>query len=560
MRHPLRPQPGHPLSLFATTAGPKPFEQLICRYRIGSLPPVEAPFEKIGVDFDDLLWDYVSRWRTDLPALPEGTLLWYQVAGRIAASSRWIYADNQATIAKEGTLFAASFDHFVPPAWSRSAMVYHVFVDRFYPGDGVPWKSPGSASGFYGGTLEGVRHKLDYIQGLGFNTIWLSPVFESPSHHGYDSTDLFTVAAHFGGGPSLEALIANAHSRGMRVLLDFVPNHWSDRHPTFLHARSHADSPFRDWYLWRHWPDDYECYYEVHSMPKLNLSPGSPARAHLIDAAQYWLRAGVDGFRLDHVEGPVSNFWIDFRRACLQANPECWLFGEVVRPPSRLHAYAYDLHGSLDFALARALRQTIGLERWSLSQLESFLRAHEGFFDAGFSRPAFLDNHDMNRFVYLSGGNRKRLKLGALILYSLPAQPVLYYGTETGLSQKLDIADGAGLDEARLPMRWESEQDEGLLAYFRRLGRLRAAFPLPENAERRLLLLDQTQGLYAFLWQAGKPLFLAAFNFSSEQRTAAIANPFDQLPHDALSGQPVKSRDGALEINLAPQSGSWIAP
>ncbi len=559
MRIPARPQPGTSLKLYATTSGPLPFERLVCRYRIGSLPAIELPFERTAVEYDDLIWDYVSCWETELPPMSEETLLWYQVAGRLSSGS-WIYADNQATDEKQGTLFAVSFEDFRPPLWSRKAMIYHVFVDRFYPGDGASWNPSTSTSGFFGGTLAGVRQKLDYIQSLGFNTVWLSPVFESPSHHGYDSTDLFTVSGRFGGGPALEGMIADAHNRGMRVLLDFVPNHWSDRHATFLHARSHRDSPFKDWYLWRDWPEDYECYFDVRSMPKLNLNPGSPARRHLIEAAQFWLQAGVDGFRLDHVEGPVANFWVEFRRACLHVRPDCWLFGEVVRPPSRQQAYAYDLHGSLDFALARALRQTFGLGRWDLGRFEAFLQAHERFFDADLSRPAFLDNHDMNRFLYLSGGDRQRLKLGALALYSLSGQPVLYYGTETGLSQDLDIADGTGLDEARLPMPWGGAQDSELVDYFSRLASLRSSHPIPEAAKRRLLRVDSPSGLYAYCWEAGRTLFLVAFNTGPQTQTLSLENPFDRSIGDRLNGCRVESSGDFLEIELAPQSGAWVAP
>ena len=171
--------------------------------------------------------------------------------------------------------------------------------------------------------------KLDYIQSFGFNTLWLSPLFASPSHHGYDATDLYQVEPRLGTNADLKELIAAAHARGMRLLLDFVANHWSHQHPSFQAALADEHSPYHDWYTWKHWPDDYATYFDVRGLPQLNLRPG-PARTYLLDCAAYWLHEGVDGFRLDYANGPAHDFWTDFRRACRTARPDCWLFGEVV--------------------------------------------------------------------------------------------------------------------------------------------------------------------------------------------------------------------------------------
>ena len=123
-------------------------------------------------------------------------------------------------------------------------------------------------------------------------------------------------------------------------------------------------------------------------------------REYILDVARYWLEEGFDGFRLDYAYGPPFDFWVDFRRACRKVKPACWIFGEVVHSADIQRAFSGVMDGTLDFLLARALREMIAFEHMSLADFESFLSMHETFFPAEFSRPAFLDNHDMSRFLY----------------------------------------------------------------------------------------------------------------------------------------------------------------
>ena len=122
-------------------------------------------------------------------------------------------------------------------------MIYHVFVDRFYPGGGVDWLQTDDLNGFCGGTLWGIAEKLDYIADLGVTCLWLSPIFPSPTHHGYDATDLYHIEPRLGGDEALRALVAEAHERDIRVLLDFVCNHVSNEHPIFEEARASPVQP-----------------------------------------------------------------------------------------------------------------------------------------------------------------------------------------------------------------------------------------------------------------------------------------------------------------------------
>jgi glycosidase len=138
-------------------------------------------------------------------------------------------------------------------------VIYQVFVDRFYPGRGRDWAQTDDLRGFCGGTLWGVAEKLDYIADLGVTCIWLSPIFPSPSHHGYDATDLYHVEPRLGGDEALRTLVSEAHRRDIRVLLDYVCNHVSQYHPVFVEAQADPTSPYRDWFTF----DDSERGYRA---------------------------------------------------------------------------------------------------------------------------------------------------------------------------------------------------------------------------------------------------------------------------------------------------------
>jgi glycosidase len=369
--------------------------------------------------------------------------------------------------------FAYSVDRFGPPSWARDAVIYHVFVDRFYPGDGCEWLQTHDLLGFCGGTLWGLAEKLDYVADLGANCLWLSPIFPSPTHHGYDATDLYHVEPRLGGDEALRAVVDGAHARGIRVLLDFVCNHVSEKHPAFVDARSNPDSPYRERFTFDDSEIGYRTYFGVPSMPEVNVA-NPAAREWLLDAARYWLREfDVDGYRLDHANGPGPDFWTDFWRACKLQKPDCLCFGEVVDAPTVQLEYTGRLDGWLDFQTAEALRRTFAQGIWLEKDLMRLLRRRHSFFPEGVLQPTFLDNHDMDRFLYLAKGDKQALRRAAALQMQLPGPPIIYYGTEVGLNQVLSIQESKGMHINRVPMIWGNEQDRDLLEDYKALVRER---------------------------------------------------------------------------------------
>lgn len=562
---PPRPSSSDRIALRVTTAGETPFELVHLFYTLDGTEPrpgsaFEQDFDPGETTWDQIGWQYVRNWQTSLPPQPDNTLVRYRIAAKISGAERWVFADSQAGQAEQATNFALWVSDLPAPGWSENAVLYHVFIDRFYPGSARDWQHPPSLGGFYGGTLRGVIEKLPYIQDLGYNTLWLSPFFSSPSHHGYDATDLYTVEPRLGSNQDIADLIAAAHKCGMRLILDFVANHWSNLHPSLAAAQRNADSPFHNWYIWKHWPDDYEGFFGEKSMPQLNLAAGSPARCYLLECARYWLEQGFDGYRLDFAYGPPLDFWVDFRRVCKQTRPDCWLFGEVIHNARAQRRFAAVFDGLIDFLLAEALRQTFGYGRWNLASFESFLGAHERFFDGLIDRLTILDNHDMNRFLYLAGDDRRRLKAGALLIYTLAGNPINYYGTEAGVSQErpTHIGERGFFEEARQPMLWDDDADQELIAFFRRLVALRKAYPALRRGVRKVVHLDAAAGTYAYLRQLESEKLVAAFNLSEDPQTLQLDLPTVTQASNLLNDQQVQIRHGTLHISLEPISGALL--
>ena len=551
----IRPKPNRPITLHVTTSGGIAYDSIYCWMKAND---EETTFELVPTEsvWNALEWRYVQHWRGEIPPQLNGTTVRYKIGGRVVGTDRWIFADNQARVQSEATEFAISIDNHDVPTWVRDAVIYHIFLDRFYPGDGVSWKKPTNLSGFFGGTLRGAIQKLDYIQSLGCNTVWLSPLFASPTHHGYDATDYYTVEPRLGTNADLKELIEQAHQRDIRVILDLVANHWSNHHPTFQEAQRDPDSEYRAWYTWQRWPDEYTSFFGVKGMPQLNLKH-KPASDYLLECAQSWLRNGVDGYRLDYAPGPPHTFWADFRQACKAVNPDAFLFGEVVAHSEVIASYVPHFDGCLDFLLADALRRTFVLETSTLLEFEAFLAAHETYFPKDFSLPAFLDNHDMTRILYLAREDKAKVRLAALVLFTLSEPPVIYNGTEGGVSQRNPLGR---FEEARLPTPWGDEVDKDLLAYFQRLGELRRRFPVLTSGKREVVHLNAQKGTYAYVQTSEAGAVLIALNTSKRSQTIDV--PILSLQtsaKDLLNEHQVTVLGDFIRILLPAQSGAFIA-
>lgn len=364
---------------------------------------------------------------------------------------------------------------------NASGVYYEIFVRSWYDsnGDGI-------------GDLNGVTAKLDYLKALGVSGIWLMPIQPSPSYHGYDITDYESIHPQYGNLQDFRHLLAEAHKRGIQVVIDLVVNHTSDRHPWFLAAWNPHD-PHHDWYTWADPKTDLQALSAAggpawHSldaaparrylgdfsgaMPDLNYD--NPAvREAIIHIGQFWLRQGVDGFRLDaarHIYDDLQSdtgrpetvrknvaWWTEFRQGLSTIKPDTYLVGEVTQPSMELlQPYLKPLGSVFDFPLAERLIQSADRERDNGigTLLENIDKAYREV--ARHSRgpsyvgdAPFLSNHDQDRVISQLHGNAQHMRMAAAMLLTLPGRPFIYYGEELGMpGQKPDL-------HLREPMRWQ---------------------------------------------------------------------------------------------------------
>lgn len=367
--------------------------------------------------------------------------------------------------------------------WWNEAIVYEVFVRSFYDsdGDGI-------------GDLRGLIEKLDYLNDgdpatttdLGVTALWLMPIHPSPSYHGYDVTDYYTVNPDYGTLTDFRRLLAEAHARGMRVILDFVMNHTSIGHPWFVQAQE-PQSAFHDWYLWSatdpggvgpwgqqvwHRAASGDYYYGVfwQGMPDLNYT--NPAvQTEMINVARFWLEEmAVDGLRVDGAryiieesdgsrkvlaDSAATHAWYrDFRTVYKAINPAAMTVGEVWTTNDVVATYLqgdeFDLAFNFDLAGALVNSANSGdadAARLSLALSLAVLPPDH--------MATFLTNHDIDRVMSQLGDDVNKAKRAATLLLTLPGTPFLYYGEEIGMVGKKPDED------IRLPMQWSSAANGG---------------------------------------------------------------------------------------------------
>ena len=372
------------------------------------------------------------------------------------------------------------------PQWAREASIYHVFVDRFDDGDPSnnvdvdPSLSFDEAlKDWMGGDLAGVEARLDHIEELGFDTIWLGPVYEGKYFHGYHPADFLTVDPNFGSNAELGQLVEEVHARDLRIVYDFVPNHTSDEHPWFQDVIEEVDgaprcqdSDYVEFYKFNEDCTDYQSFFGIDELPELDLmTPDRPAARYLLDeVVPFYLEdLGFDGFRIDHAKGPGSEdsegsednqlFLAALRELVDGMEGEKYLFGEVWSPRAQIAAYADTLDGALNFPLHNALADTLARST-SLASLDNAVRTDLETYDDGFVLTSFLDNHDVQRFVFQAGNDaaaRERLQLAFTAQFTLPGSPVVYNGTDIGMGQtdNTAAAEGGWVDRwYREPFPW----------------------------------------------------------------------------------------------------------
>jgi alpha-glucosidase len=410
--------------------------------------------------------------------------------------------------------------NYAAPSWVNDSVFYQIFPDRFYNGDPALTVQPGAWTkreysvqvrewgteplsykdggnlDFYGGDLPGIAQKLDYLQALGVNALYLNPIFTSQSNHRYNIDDFFNVDPHLGGNEALVNLRQALDVYGMRVILDVTPNHVSSLNPWFTDAQTNPAAPTADFFTFYERPHDYASWLGVKSLPKLNYE-SVKLREIMYEGEEsvirFWLKPPfrMDGWRLDvanmtarqGVTQLVHKVWRGIRRVVKQIDPQSYLMGE-----NWFDASPYLQGDELD-AVQNYTGFNIPMWRWlcgedaryahadtavmSSEALAEHLNVYRASIPYVIALQQFnqLDSHDTPRILYTVNGDKSLAKLGALVLMMYPGVPCIYYGDEIGL-------DGGPDPDNRRTMVWdESAWDLDMLQHYKRLIALRRESP-----------------------------------------------------------------------------------
>ena len=488
------------------------------------------------------------------------------------------------------------------PHWIKSAVFYQIFPDRFARGSKSAdigcesWDSPPTVQGFKGGDLYGVIEKLDYLQDLGINAIYFNPIFASASNHRYHTYDYYNVDPMLGGNDALKKLLNAAHKRDMRVMLDGVFNHASRGFWQFHHVLETGESsPYKDWFYFdpdrlkwkKHWGayptaheekllrgEDsltaigYRAWWNLPALPKFNTQ--TPAvREFLFGVAEYWIRFGVDGWRLD-VPGEIDDdaFWREFRQRVKSVNPQAYIVGEIWHEAQRwLKGDQFD--ATMNYLLTAGLLGFCGASRLDINEVHRVgayqgrvhpnLRAEDfarhidyllGLYDFNVTKAQFnlLDSHDTPRFLTCVKNNKPALELALLFMFAFPGVPCIYYGDEIGLN-------GAHDPDCRKSFPWNKlKWDSQLVGYTKKCIALRKSHPALQDGDFHRVFAEN--GVYAFRRTRGKENLLIALNAAEEPRTMQV-DALTKNPR-VLFGNPVEMTQQGSRLHLVLNARSGI--
>ena len=413
------------------------------------------------------------------------------------------------------------------PKWMHGAIIYQIFPERFHNGDPnlnppgtEPWGSKPTSSQFQGGDLRGILKKLDYLEELGVEVLYLNPIFTSPSNHKYACSDYYNVDPSFGGNEALHDLISQLHKRSLKIILDASFNHC---HPNFMGFRdvkiNGPESKYWDWFTIYEYPltvkvrphllppehkertehyqswlskfeqdtgipvyiaedegpiltPSYDAWMGVPTMPKINLS-NPETRAYFLDVTRYWIEEfKIDGWRMDVVPHIVPNFWADFRETAKASNPDVMLLAEIWGNASYwLQGDGFD--GTMNYTI-----RSLALEYFARNKMDTqtFLDGCKHMLmmyapEMTLVNQNLLSSHDTERFLHEAGEDNSRLRLATLFQMTIPGAPSIYYGDEIGMT-------GGHDPDCRRAFPWESDSwDLEMHSLVKTLAKLRKEYP-----------------------------------------------------------------------------------
>lgn len=435
-------------------------------------------------------------------------------------------------------------DRVKTPEWVKQTVWYQIFPERFANGDPsndpegtLAWgsKEHPNRTDFYGGDLQGVLNRLDYLADLGINGIYFCPIFKAYSNHKYDTIDYFEVDPNFGDKALFKKLVAEAHKRGIRVMLDAVFNHmgyFSSQWQDVLEKQE--KSKFADWFYIHEFPvatveesqmekatkATYDTFSFTPSMPKLNTA-NSEVQEYLLKIAAYWIEEfDIDAWRLDVANEVDHQFWKKFYHVVTSIKDDIYILGEIWHS-SQNWLNGDEFHGVMNYAYTETIlnffvKDTISVSTLSDGLIDQLMLYRQQTNEVMFN---MLDSHDTARLLTLAKEDKDVAKMTLAFTFLQHGSPCIYYGTEVGMTGEND-------PDCRKCMIWDEEkQDLDLLDFVKKLITLRKSFhAVLSYGELIFDKLDDENKCLQFTRKTDGEQLKAWFNKGENIQTAELFN------------------------------------
>ncbi len=436
--------------------------------------------------------------------------------------------------------YIAVQDLWEPPAWAQGAVVYQIFPERFANGDPTndppnvePWDTLPTVTSQKGGDLQGIIDRFDHLLELGIDAIYLTPIFEAPSNHKYDTVDYYRIDPHFGDLEKCRELVELCHKHNIKVIFDAVFNHSGYGFFAFQDVLKHGEeSPYAHWFNIESFPveidpPNYETFAnDIYTMPKLMTN-----------------EANIDGWRLDVANEIDHDFWREFRKVVKKENPEALIVGEIWHEASEwVRGDQFDCvmnysvqYACIDFFAKGVIRAETFAHRLAKVQVNHSQSVNRAMFN-------LLGSHDTERFLTMCNEETERFALAVAFQMTYEGAPMIYYGDEVGMVGKTD-------PDCRRGMIWDEEQqDRKILQWYKRLIELRKKNPVLRTGDCRMVYADSALNVFGFVRFSKQDQVLVVINNSAytchiDLETISWPRAVPKEMEDLLSDEKVKVKE-----------------
>ncbi|MBL1209981.1 glycoside hydrolase family 13 protein [Geminocystis sp. GBBB08] len=460
--------------------------------------------------------------------------------------------------------------NFQTPQWVKDAVFYQIFPDRFaqskpkinYPGywqssNLETWEVMPTPQKYKGGNFWGIIDKLDYLQDLGINAIYFTPIFQSTCNHRYHTQDYYQIDPLLGGNFAFQEFLKQAHDRNIKVVLDGVFNHVGRGFFYFNDILENGPhSPWLDWFKIENWPlapydgsqpANYVSWVNNRALPQFNHD-NPQVKEYIMQVGEYWIQQGIDGWRLDVPnEVQTKGFWQEFRSRIKAINPEAYIVGEIwVDARQWLDGTQFD--GVMNYLFTESTMAFVGVDRIlrqyvdkptyepypPLSAEEYQVKIQELLqlypWEITLTQLNLLASHDTARLLTIAGGDINTVKLSTLLLLTFPGAPSIYYGDEVGLEGGLD-------PDCRRSFPSQQYWNLDLLKYHQDLIHLRHQYSALRTGDYQML--SAQNGVYAFSRNLDQETVIIAVNSNIISSSIVIKNISSSLPYRIVFGEGV---------------------